>query len=1135
MTDSESTTAASLRDWSATQSIASKGADTDVENRVRYDQAVRSGQADEQFAAEDPEFARTVRLLNDALTIDLPQSAVALADASKTRVLSDDESTVPQFLGRFEIQAKIDSGAFGIVWRAWDPLLQRMVAVKVPRPEIRMDVEVSRRFLREARAAARLNHPGIVRVLDAGTADGIPYLAADYVEGGSLGQLLQRVERLPVREAASLVRSLADAVAHAHQNGILHRDIKPENVLMEVSSESESSQERVPRLTDFGLARITDDDGGRSRFGLIIGTPNYMAPEQLTGRNDQHGKATDVFSLGVVFYKILIGRIPNDQAGSVDVLVQAASRKFASLRRQRPEIPHDLESICLKCVEREPQNRYQTADDLRADLDRFLAGQPTIARPLPIYERLLRWGRDNKTMATAFTVVLMSLIMVAAVSWKSSNFERSQNALLQAALEEKKAQSERVRQNEQRFRKLAWNAGLKQGYALFQDGDFISTQNTLDQLKESHPGAPQRPEWKLLQLELNNQVRVIHTVKGQLDEVVRLPNSSRVVVGGSESELRIIDTDSGTQQQINTEVDGIHALAVSRDGTQLAFGGTPNSPNGFCPVIVNLKTMEQRTLTMDGPTTIESLAFSPDSRRLAVGHRDQPVSVIPMDPRTASDDVQLKGDRRNYSIAWFDDSRGPEVLITSLAWTVLQITTATGEFLDDIHREPECQLFCVVPGTRELVHAVNGEDAHVEVLNLSNGHSYVYLHGRSGTIRSVACSDDGRWVAAGYEHGWVAVWDMNQCDEEQDEKLQHLDQFDAVRLHEGYVDSMCWVGSRLITVGGDGRAVEFDVLSTAATQQGYLHRARAVCFVGDSEDVLLGLWDGVVLRMTAKELQDLCRDMAAVTDPPLHWTELPHRIALNSTMGSLASTRDGRLFAVGNLRGRVRIFQTADGRKLWDIQCAEELPSGHGVHALEFSQSADRLYWVDNHRIHCQFLTGTKRALQSDDISCESMLLSPDESWIDVVDSAEGVFRYDAEDLHQLPQNACAQGCGAIARFEDMLLTGQEDGTIRGYDNTTREELGVMKVHSGPVVDTKLFHNSSTGISIDMDSRIHIWDHVAGTVFGSITRKSGRRECTDFHDLAISRNNRWLITLTQQPYAPENELSVRVYDLAGPE
>src|SRR5262245_94450 len=273
----------------------------------------------------------------------------------------------PRHLGRFEIVRELGRGGGGIVFLARDPTLNRHVALKIPRAELLLTSESRRRFVRESETAARLSHPNIVPVYEAGQASGICYLVSAYCQGPNLaGWLRDRERPVSSRQAALIVAALADGVAHMHSRGVLHRDIKPSNILLENCAQETASNELafVPRLTDFGLAKMDAFDPGASdatRAGSVLGTPAYMAPEQAEGRVDLLGPATDVFALGVLLYELLTGAPPFRGGNDVETLQQVATTEARPPRQLRREVPRDLETICLKCLAKAPARRYATA------------------------------------------------------------------------------------------------------------------------------------------------------------------------------------------------------------------------------------------------------------------------------------------------------------------------------------------------------------------------------------------------------------------------------------------------------------------------------------------------------------------------------------------------------------------------------------------------------------------------------------------------------------------------------------------------------------------------------------------------------------------------------------------------------
>lgn len=313
--------------------------------------------------------------------------------------------------GRFVIRGELGRGGFGVVFLADDSRLGRPVALKVPRPEFLLDPERRQRFVTEARAVAALDHPNIVAVHEAGEVDGVAYLAMAYCDGSSLATWLKnRPGPVRPREAAELLAALADAMHHAHTRGVLHRDLKPGNILLAAATLEPTNA----RIADFGLAK-RQDDAGLTQTGAVLGTPAYMAPEQAAGRQHDIGTHTDVYALGTILYELLTGRPPFSGSGS-EIMVRLMNEEPVAPRRLNPRIPRDLETVCEKCLAKEPARRYSSAAELAADLRRWLAGEPIGARPVGPVERVARWGRRNPALAAALFALGMTLVVAGLVS-----------------------------------------------------------------------------------------------------------------------------------------------------------------------------------------------------------------------------------------------------------------------------------------------------------------------------------------------------------------------------------------------------------------------------------------------------------------------------------------------------------------------------------------------------------------------------------------------------------------------------------------------------------------------------------------------------------------------------------------------
>jgi hypothetical protein len=271
----------------------------------------------------------------------------------------------------YEIGELVGRGGMGLVFKARQKALKRQVALKVVVSGIHTGAEERARFHTEAEAVARLHHPGIVQIYEVGEQAGCPYLALEFVSGGSLAQQLDGTPMLP-RRAAELLRDLARAVQHAHEKGIVHRDLKPANVLL--------TEAGVAKIVDFGLAKLLDVEQGQTHTGAVLGSPSYMAPEQAGGKLRAIGPAADIYALGAILYELLTGRPPFRAASLLETLDQVRTHEPAPPQVLQPKVSPDLETICLKCLEKSPADRYPSAAALADDLDLFLRGEAISAR-----------------------------------------------------------------------------------------------------------------------------------------------------------------------------------------------------------------------------------------------------------------------------------------------------------------------------------------------------------------------------------------------------------------------------------------------------------------------------------------------------------------------------------------------------------------------------------------------------------------------------------------------------------------------------------------------------------------------------------------------------------------------------------
>lgn len=352
-------------------------------------------------------------------------------------------------VGAYEILGELGKGGMGIVYKARQPSLRRLVALKMVLGGGAAEVE---RLRAEAWAVARLQHPNIVQVYEVGDHQGLPFFSLEYMDGGSLAERI-RGKPQPTRQAAALVETLARAMDYAHRQGIVHRDLKPANVLL--------TTQGMPKIADFGLAKRLGEDGN-TRTGAVLGTPSYIAPEQAAGKKNV-GPAADIYALGAILYELLGGRPPYRGESPMDTMLQVLAGNLTAPTRLNPLVPRDLETICVKCLEKEPGRRYASAAALADDLRRFLNGESIQARPEGGIERLARWCRRRPLVAGLLAALLvLTLTGIGMVGWQwhraEAHLQAAQQNLAEATRQREIAEANAARAEAERQR-AEWNLG----------------------------------------------------------------------------------------------------------------------------------------------------------------------------------------------------------------------------------------------------------------------------------------------------------------------------------------------------------------------------------------------------------------------------------------------------------------------------------------------------------------------------------------------------------------------------------------------------------------------------------------------------------------------------------------------------
>jgi WD40 repeat protein/aminoglycoside phosphotransferase (APT) family kinase protein len=500
--------------------------------------------------------------------------------------------SIPDVPG-YEILGILGEGGMGVVYWARHRQLGREVALKVVGAGAHAGSAERQRFLDEARTVARLHHPNIVQIFDVGEHQGLPYCALELCRGGSLAAALAGTPLQPP-EAARLIETLAHAVQAAHEAGVVHRDLKPANVLLDKSETKTEhpiadfgfrGSDFVPKITDFGLAKSLDDSHSLTRTGTILGTPSYMAPEQAFGESKRVGVAADVYALGAILYECLTGRPPFKGATSADTLEQVRYQEPAALRQLNASVPRDLQTICMKCLHKEPQRRYASARELAEDLRRFLDGRPIIGRPVGRIERTLRWCARNQALAGALAVAVLGITAFAAVAAVFAVTQQRNNQELTRAygdLTTEKGRTQDALADARDKQRLGAQLALGQGLASCERGEVtVGRHWFIRALELAPPGASD--------LEKHARQALADWSSGVVPLAGVLQHTEPVVFAGFLADGRRVLTASGRQLDL-----------WDADPTSPAFGRRIGNP-------------------VEHPLPLRQVALSPDGRKVLAG------------------------------------------------------------------------------------------------------------------------------------------------------------------------------------------------------------------------------------------------------------------------------------------------------------------------------------------------------------------------------------------------------------------------------------------------------------------------------------------------------------------------------------
>jgi eukaryotic-like serine/threonine-protein kinase len=844
---------------------------------VRQQERVADAHAADSTGIRDAAFAATVLPVNQAVSADgldntciVSRESLELLNAPE-RVGAHGEELAVQF-GKYELLREIARGGMGVVFKARQKGLNRVVALKMILAGQLADPSDVRRFYAEADAAARLQHPNIVAIHEVGEIDGQHYFSMDFIEGKSLSELV-RAGPLSNQVAARYVREIAEAIHYAHQHGILHRDLKPSNVLLDSDNQ--------PRVTDFGLAKQIEGGLELTVTGTMVGTPSYMPPEQTGSGRGEVGPASDVYSIGAILYELLTSRPPFRAANLIDTIMQVVASEPVSPRLLNPNVDRDLETICLKCLQKVPAKRYASARDLADDLRRFANGEPILAQPVGQFERFRRWCRRNPYIAGLLATVGVLLLTVAVGALVSAERQRGLRTIAEDArgvAQQKAAESNYLlvrqyvasgvgRMNERDLPgSLPWFARAltrEQGDA---DREVIHRFRTAAVVAQSpklshvwfHEGpvlhAAFSPDGSRVATAGDDGMVFVRDARTgrPLGPGMRHPNAvtrvafngdgSRLLTAGAEGAARLWNAESGEQVLPAWMHDGpVTYAAFSADGRRVVTCGRDKTARIWDTVTGAPLT---GPLVHDHP--VRQAGFSPDGRTLATAcgehsgafflggyatlwnaESGEPLHRLPHSASVAC--VNFSGDGKRVVTAGEDhlakvwDAVTGKALLSTLRHTDLVADAAFS------------------PDDRRVVTA--SYDDTVKVWDPRTGEVLVPALKHDGEVRKVAFSPDGRRLATAGVYGTAQVWDL-ASGELVFPRLTHAGTVNHVEFSPD--------GRLLLTASGDGSARLWDLVAgePAPTLLRHAARARSVDFhprdhrvITGSEDRTARIWN----------------------------------------------------------------------------------------------------------------------------------------------------------------------------------------------------------------------------------------------------------------------------------------------------